>query len=120
MFGMDYQTALWVGAVATMAYVFIGGFLAVSWTDTIQASLMITALILAPLMVIYADGGVGASAAIIETARSGAFDMFKGQGRLPSSPCWPGVWATSASPTFWCASWRPSRSRPFPTRAASA
>ncbi|MBP7352157.1 MAG: sodium/proline symporter PutP [Comamonas sp.] len=79
MFGMDYQTALWVGAVATMAYVFIGGFLAVSWTDTIQASLMITALILAPLMVIYADGGVGASAAIIDTARSGAFDMFQGQ-----------------------------------------
>jgi len=79
MFGMDYQTALWVGAVATMAYVFIGGFLAVSWTDTIQASLMITALILAPLMVIYADGGVGPSAAIIDTARSGAFDMFQGQ-----------------------------------------
>lgn len=79
MFGMDYQTALWVGAVATMAYVFIGGFLAVSWTDTIQASLMITALILAPLMVIYADGGVGVSAAIIDTARSGAFDMFQGQ-----------------------------------------
>ncbi|WP_417285231.1 sodium/proline symporter PutP [Comamonas sp.] len=79
MFGMDYQTALWVGAVATMAYVFIGGFLAVSWTDTIQASLMITALILAPLMVIYADGGVGASTAIIATARSGAFDMFQGQ-----------------------------------------
>ncbi|WP_120965398.1 sodium/proline symporter PutP [Comamonas sp. lk] len=79
MFGMDYQTALWVGAIATMAYVFIGGFLAVSWTDTIQASLMITALILAPLMVIYADGGVGASTAIIATARSGAFDMFQGQ-----------------------------------------
>ena len=68
-----------VGAVATMAYVFIGGFLAVSWTDTIQASLMITALILAPLMVIYADGGIGASTAIIESARSGAFDMFQGQ-----------------------------------------
>jgi sodium/proline symporter len=82
MFGMDYQTALWVGAVATMAYVFIGGFLAVSWTDTIQASLMITALILAPLMVIYADGGVGASAAIIDTARSGAFDMFQGHGAI--------------------------------------
>ena len=80
MFGMNYSTALWVGAVATMAYVFIGGFLAVSWTDTIQAALMITALILAPLMVIYADGGIGASAAIIDTARSGAFDMFKGHG----------------------------------------
>lgn len=75
MFGMDYQTALWVGALATMAYVFIGGFLAVSWTDTIQAALMITALILAPLMVIYADGGVAASAAVIEVTRPGAFDM---------------------------------------------
>lgn len=82
MFGMDYHTALWVGAIATMAYVFIGGFLAVSWTDTIQASLMITALILAPLMVIYADGGIGASTAVIESARDGAFDMFKGQGAI--------------------------------------
>ena len=36
---------------------------------------MITALILAPLMVIYADGGVAASAAVIATARPGAFDM---------------------------------------------
>ncbi len=50
MFGMPYATALWVGAACTIAYVLIGGFLAVSWTDTIQASLMITALILAPVM----------------------------------------------------------------------
>lgn len=75
MFGMDYRLALWVGAFATMAYVFVGGFLAVSWTDTLQASLMITALILAPLMVIHADGGVAASSAAIEAARPGAFDM---------------------------------------------
>ena len=39
-FQMDYQTALIVGAAATILYVFIGGFLAVSWTDTIQASIM--------------------------------------------------------------------------------
>ncbi|MEG1769653.1 MAG: sodium/proline symporter PutP [Comamonas sp.] len=75
MFGMDYQLALWVGAFATMAYVFVGGFLAVSWTDTIQASLMITALILAPLMVIHADGGVAASHAAIAAARPAAIDM---------------------------------------------
>ena len=50
MFGMPYSTALWVGALCTIAYVFIGGFLAVSWTDTIQASLMITALIVAPVV----------------------------------------------------------------------
>ena len=57
MFGMDYQTALWVGALCTIAYVFIGGFLAVSWTDTIQASLMITALILAPVVAYFAVTG---------------------------------------------------------------
>ena len=82
MFGMDYQTALWVGAVATMAYVFIGGFLAVSWTDTIQAALMITALLMAPLMVIYADGGLSASVDVVETVRAGALDMFKGHGAI--------------------------------------
>jgi sodium/proline symporter len=75
MFGMDYRLALWLGALATMAYVFVGGFLAVSWTDTIQASLMITALILAPLMVIHADGGVAASRAAIAAARPAAADM---------------------------------------------
>ncbi len=50
MFGMPYGVALWVGAACTIVYVLIGGFLAVSWTDTIQASMMITALILAPVM----------------------------------------------------------------------
>ncbi len=57
MFGMPYETALWVGALCTIAYVFIGGFLAVSWTDTIQASMMITALILAPVMAYLAVQG---------------------------------------------------------------
>ena len=50
-FGMSYETALWAGAAATIIYTFVGGFLAVSWTDTVQASLMIFALILTPVMV---------------------------------------------------------------------
>src|SRR5690554_6212120 len=56
MFGMPYVTALWLGAFCTIAYVFIGGFLAVSWTDTIQASLMFTALVLIPIIVLYQVG----------------------------------------------------------------
>jgi sodium/proline symporter len=58
LLGMQYATALWVGAVATICYVFIGGFLAVSWTDTVQASLMFTALVITPLMVIHSNGGI--------------------------------------------------------------
>ncbi|MGG4604624.1 sodium/proline symporter PutP [Paenalcaligenes sp. Me131] len=66
MFGMSYTTAMFVGAFCTIAYVFIGGFLAVSWTDTIQASLMFTALILTPLVVILGAGGFAdANAAVI-------------------------------------------------------
>jgi len=76
MFGMEYATALWLGALCTVAYVFIGGFLAVSWTDTIQASLMFTALVLAPVMIIYSMGGVGPSVAVIENWSPSHLDLF--------------------------------------------
>ncbi|MDP3847407.1 MAG: sodium/proline symporter PutP [Pseudomonas sp.] len=77
-FGLSYSTALWAGAAATIAYTFVGGFLAVSWTDTVQASLMIFALILTPIVVMLATGGVDASFLAIETADASNFDMLKG------------------------------------------
>ncbi len=55
-FGVPYHYAIWLGAAATILYVFVGGFLAVSWTDTVQASLMILALLITPLFVILALG----------------------------------------------------------------
>lgn len=79
MFGMPYSTALWVGALCTIAYVFIGGFLAVSWTDTIQAAMMITALILAPVIAWLAVEGAlqpGQDWRAIVPAEK--FDFFKG------------------------------------------
>lgn len=63
---MSYETALWAGAAATIIYTFVGGFLAVSWTDTVQASLMIFALILTPVMVIISVGGFGESLEVIK------------------------------------------------------
>ena len=44
LFSVEYSTAIWYGALATIVYTFIGGFLAVSWTDTIQATLIDFAL----------------------------------------------------------------------------
>ncbi|MFC6277363.1 sodium/proline symporter PutP [Psittacicella hinzii] len=52
LLGLDYTTALWLGALSTILYTFIGGYLAVSWSDTIQASLMIFALVLAPVTIL--------------------------------------------------------------------
>lgn len=77
-FGMSYETALWAGAAATIAYTFIGGFLAVSWTDTVQATLMIFALILTPIVVMIATGGGDATFAAIELKDATNFDMLKG------------------------------------------
>ncbi|EJL5376325.1 sodium/solute symporter, partial [Salmonella enterica] len=77
-FGMSYETALWAGAAATIIYTFIGGFLAVSWTDTVQASLMIFALILTPVMVIVGVGGFSESLEVIKQKSIENVDMLKG------------------------------------------
>jgi len=75
-FGLDYGTALWAGAAATILYVFIGGFLAVSWTDAVQATLMLFALLLTPLLVLVELGGPGAAAAALGAARPGFVEGF--------------------------------------------
>lgn len=77
-FGLSYDTALWIGAFATITYVFIGGFLAVSWTDTVQATLMIFALMITPIFAILAIGDVPSALATIQTEAPGKLDMFKG------------------------------------------
>jgi len=76
-FGMSYETALWAGAAATIVYTFVGGFLAVSWTDTVQASLMIFALILTPVIVIIAVGGMDDALRVIEAKSVENVDMLK-------------------------------------------
>jgi len=78
VFNVPYEKALWIGAGATILYTLVGGFLAVSWTDTVQATLMIFALILTPVMVILSVGGVAPSMALIEQANPANIDFFKG------------------------------------------
>lgn len=77
-FGMSYSTAMWAGAAATIIYTFAGGFLAVSWTDTVQASLMIFALLLTPVIVVMAAGGIDHALIAIKTYNPGDLDMRKG------------------------------------------
>ncbi|HID8507721.1 TPA: sodium/proline symporter PutP [Proteus mirabilis] len=77
-FGIPYHEAMICGALATIAYTFLGGFLAVSWTDTVQATLMIFALILTPIIVIFSIGGIDTSIEIIKAKDPAYLDMFKG------------------------------------------
>src|SRR5690606_15628578 len=108
-FGVPYHYAIWLGAAATILYVFIGGFLAVSWTDTVQASLMILALLITPVFVIVSLGDLGAAMDTIAAQDPSNFDMFRGLSFIAIISLMGWGWATSASPTSWCASWPPAR-----------
>lgn len=56
-FKMDYHIALWLGAAIIMLYTTIGGFLAVSWTDFFQGTLMLFCLLLVPFFAMQNMGG---------------------------------------------------------------
>ena len=53
--GIDYMWGLLIGVAVVMTYTAIGGFLAVSWTDTFQALLMMVVLIAVPAIALSFD-----------------------------------------------------------------
>jgi len=76
-FGLSYTTALWVGAIVIVAYTFLGGFLAVSWTDVLQGILMLLALIIVPIVTIYEIGGWETMTTRISQIDPSRLDVFK-------------------------------------------
>lgn len=56
-FGIDQDTGVALSAAIILIYTVLGGFLAVSLTDTIQAFFMIFALVFLPIISIYDLGG---------------------------------------------------------------
>jgi sodium/proline symporter len=56
-FDLDYRTALWIGGAVIVAYTFLGGFIAVCWTDFAQGLLMFAALLIVPVIAMGAVGG---------------------------------------------------------------
>lgn len=50
MFSLDYSIAVIIGCVVIVVYTFLGGFLAVCWTDLFQGALMFFAIIIVPLI----------------------------------------------------------------------
>ena len=57
VFQLDYVLALTIGAVVIVGYTFLGGFLAVCWTDFIQGMLMLVALLAIPILAVGLLGG---------------------------------------------------------------
>jgi len=56
--GVNYQLAVVLAVIIIGLYTFLGGFLAVSWTDFVQGSLMVIALLIVPIALISIRGGL--------------------------------------------------------------
>ena len=71
-----YDTGIYVGAAIIIAYTFVGGYKAVSYTDVMQGVLMLLGLILVPLVAIYAAGGWGPISANLNAQDPTLLDFF--------------------------------------------
>ncbi len=57
VFGIDFTTALLIGSLIVVVYTFIGGFMAVCWTDFFQGLLMLFAILIVPIAAVGILGG---------------------------------------------------------------
>lgn len=69
-FGATEQTSLIITTLVVVSYTFLGGYIAVCWTDLIQGLLMLTALSFCTLMAYFAVAGSGVD---ITSANPAAF-----------------------------------------------
>ncbi|MGP4060630.1 sodium/proline symporter PutP [Halobacillus sp. H74] len=89
-FALSYTQALWLGAIVTISYTFLGGFLAVSWTDFVQGILMFFALIAVPIVAISELGGWNEATNAVAQIDPSYLNMVQGVGALAiiSSLAW--------------------------------
>lgn len=75
-FGIDYIPALLLSAAIVVLYTAIGGFLAVSWIDFFQGSLMLLALVVVPVVAFSNLGGVVSTLDNIAKLNPSFLDLF--------------------------------------------
>ncbi len=76
VFGLPYVWAVGLGTGVIIVYTFLGGFLAVSWTDLVQGLLMAAALLVVPLIAIGQVGGVAATVDGMQALSPALLDPF--------------------------------------------
>lgn len=76
VFGTDYTLSLTIGALIIISYTFLGGFIAVCWTDLIQGMLMFAALVIVPIIVLVRTPDLGE--AFNNAVQSGAIGNYYG------------------------------------------
>lgn len=77
-FNLDYRWGIWLTASVVILYTLFGGFLAVSWTDFVQGTIMFIALILVPVVAIANIGGFTETFNEIRSIDPTLLEAFKG------------------------------------------
>ncbi|WP_407356125.1 sodium/proline symporter PutP [Methanolobus sp. WCC5] len=80
VFDVSYLTALTIGTLVIIAYIFLGGFMAVCWTDFFQGMLMIIAITLVPIIGMREVGGYSSTVDIIRSIDPQLLDPFSSSG----------------------------------------
>jgi sodium/proline symporter len=76
LFGIPYFWAMLAGGGSIVAYTFFGGFLAISWADVLQGSLMFFALIIVAAIGVNITGGFGGIESSIGALNAELLDPF--------------------------------------------
>ena len=79
VFGMNTVEAILLGALIIVIYCLLGGFLAASVTDALQAAVMLIACILVPIAAVNAAGGFGAIISTLHETQPQSYFSFTGQ-----------------------------------------
>ena len=78
LFGLPYHEAMFWGSVVMLAYTFFGGFLAVSWSDVLQGTLMFIALVMVATLGVAMIGGPGELSSALAARNPALLDPFLG------------------------------------------
>jgi sodium/proline symporter len=76
LFGIPYIEAMLWGTAAMLAYTFLGGFLAVSWSDVLQGTLMFFTLVVVAILGVAMAGGVESTFNRLESLDAQLLDPF--------------------------------------------
>ena len=82
--GIDANVAMYIAALITIGYVFLGGFKASCWTDFFQGLLMLGAMMLAPIFALFMMDSVGVGAGYPE----GYFEILTSPQDILSGLAW--------------------------------
>ncbi|WP_054948612.1 sodium/proline symporter PutP [Numidum massiliense] len=76
-FNMNFDVALFAGALVVVGYTFLGGFLAVSLTDFVQGVLMFLTLLIIPFVLFGMLGGFGSAMDAVAQVNPDLLDITK-------------------------------------------